>query len=346
MKENQMLACVIHGAHDLRVETVPEQPIGPRDAEVEIAVGGICGSDLSYFLKGAVGDFIVREPMVLGHEIVGTVARVGSDVDPKLVCQRVAVNPGKPCGVCGPCRAGRSNVCEDVFFLGSAARFPHVQGGFRERLVIGAQQLVALPDRLPFESAVFSEPLAVSNHAVHRAGDVRDQSVLVVGAGPVGALVTLVARHRGCNDVTVADLRDGALETARRVGATRTVNISGGTEELGSAQVVFEASGSPAGLATALQSVVRGGIVVQVGLLPTGPVSVPGNLIVTKDVDVRGSFRFSAAEFEEAVDMLAQGLDVAPLVTARMDIGIAGEAFKLASDRAASVKVQLTFGDR
>lgn len=343
MKVDHMLACVIHGAHDLRVETVAEQAIGPRDAEVAVAVGGICGSDLSYFLKGAVGDFVVREPMILGHEVVGTVSRTGPDVDPKLVGRRIAVNPGRPCGVCGPCRMGRSNVCEDVYFLGSAARFPHVQGGFRERLVVGSQQLVALPDDLPFESAVFAEPLAVSNHAVHRAGDVAHRSVLVVGAGPVGALVTLVARHRGCSDVTVTDLRDGPLETARRVGATRTINISTGIDELDAAEVVFEASGSPAGLATAIQSVVRGGIVIQVGLLPASSVAVPGNLIVTKDLDVRGSFRFTAAEFEEAVAMLAEGLDVAPLVTARMGIGAATQAFALASDRAASVKVQLSF---
>jgi L-idonate 5-dehydrogenase len=341
-----MLACVIHGAHDLRVEAVEEQSIGPDEAEVAIAVGGICGSDLSYFLKGAVGDYLVREPMVLGHEVAGTVTRAGANADSGLVGQRVAINPGRPCGLCGPCRAGKSNVCENVFFLGSAARFPHVQGGFRERLVVGASQLVALPDSLPFETAIFAEPLAVSNHAVHRAGDVRDRSVIVIGAGPVGALVTLVARQRGCSDIAVADLRDGPLQTARRVGATRTINISDGTEDLGTAEVVFEASGSPAGLATALQSVVRGGKVIQVGLLPAGLVSVPGNLIVTKDLDVRGSFRFTGPEFNEAVTMLAEGLDVAPLISARMDIADAGEAFALASDRATSVKVQLTIGPR
>jgi L-idonate 5-dehydrogenase len=346
MKVGQMLACVIHGAHDLRVEAVEEQPIGPNDAEVAIAVGGICGSDLSYFQKGAVGDFVVREPMVLGHEVVGTVARTGAGVDSSLVGRRVAINPGKTCGVCGPCRAGKSNVCESVVFLGSAARFPHVQGGFRERLVIGASQLVLLPDGLSFESAVFAEPLAVASHAVNRSGEVRGRRLLVVGAGPVGSLVTLVSRHRGCADITVTDLFDGPLQTARSAGATRTVNVSSGSEELGTADVVFEASGSPAGLATALQSVGRGGTVVQLGLLPAGLISVPGNLIVAKDLDVRGSFRFTAAEFDEAVTLLAGGLDVAPFVSARMDILAAGEAFTLASNRAASVKVQLTIGER
>lgn len=340
-----MIACVIHGAHDVRVEEVAQQPIGQMDAEVAIAIGGICGSDLSYFLKGGVGDFVVRQPMILGHEVAGRVARVGAGVDPGVVGQRVVVNPGRPCARCGPCLAGRPNICEDVYFLGSAARFPHVQGGFRERLVVDASQLVRLPDSLSFESAVFAEPLAVAVHAVHRAGAVRDRSVIIVGAGPVGALLTLVARHAGCDDVSVADLRDAALETARRVGATRTVNISGGQEGLGTADVVFEASGTAAGLATALQCAGRGGTVVQLGLLPTGLSSLPGNLIVTRELTVHGSFRFTGAEFEEAVTTLAGGLDVAPLVTAQLGIGAAAEAFALASDRAASVKVQLIIGD-
>jgi L-idonate 5-dehydrogenase len=339
-----MLACVIHGAHDLRVENVEEQSIGPLDAEVAIAVGGICGSDLSYFQKGAVGDFVVRQPMVLGHEVVGTVSRTGADVDSGLVGQRVAINPGRPCGACGPCRSGRSNICEAMIFLGSAARFPHVQGGFRERLVVAASQLVALPDSLEFETAVFAEPLAVAIHAVHRSGGVAGRRVLVTGAGPVGSLVTLVARSQGSGDVTVTDLHDGPLQTARRAGAARTINVSVDNGELGEPEVVFEASGSPAGLGTALEAVVRGGTVVQVGLLPAGVISVPGNLLVAKDLDVRGSFRFTGAEFNEAVATLAGGLDVAPFVSARMNLLAAAEAFALASNRAASVKVQLTIG--
>ncbi len=339
-----MIACVVHGAHDVRVEDVPEQPVGQGQVEVAVAIGGICGSDLSYYLKGGVGDFVLREPMVLGHEVAGTVARVGPGVDPATSGRRVVVNPGRPCGTCHRCRTGRSNICDDVLFLGSAARFPHVQGGFRERLVVDAVQAVVVPDGLALDAAVFAEPLAVAIHAAHRAGDVSAGSVIIVGAGPVGALLTLVARHAGCADVTVADLRDTALRTAERAGATRTVNISAGHDGLGLADVVFEASGSAAGLATALQSVVRGGIVVQLGLLPGGNVALPGNLIVAREIDVRGSFRFTSGEFEEALAALAGGLQVAPLVTAQLGIDVAPEAFELAADRTASVKVQLRFG--
>jgi len=339
-------ACVIHGAHDLRVEDIDRQPVGTDEVEVAVAVGGICGSDLSYFLKGAVGDFRVREPMVLGHEVVGIVAKTGDGVDPRMVGRRVAINPSRPCGRCVLCRASRDNICGHGTFLGSAAPFPHVQGGFRERLVIHASQVVPIPQRLSFEMAVFAEPLAVAIHALHRAGDPRDRAVIVIGAGPIGSLLTLVARHRGCASATVADLRDEPLEAARLVGATRTVNTSAGDDGLEPGDMVFEASGTPGGLATALRSVSRGGTVVQVGLLPGIPVPVPGSLIATTELTLHGSFRFTGAEFQEAVTLLAEGLDVAPLLTARIALNSALEAFTLASDRTASLKVQLIVGGR
>jgi L-idonate 5-dehydrogenase len=339
-------ACVIHGAHDLRVEDVDRQPVGPDQVEVAIDVGGICGSDLSYFMKGAVGDFRVREPMVLGHEVVGIVAKAGDGVDPRMVGGRVAVNPSRPCGRCVLCQAGRDNICGHGSFLGSAAPFPHVQGGFREHLVIQASQLVPIPRRLSFETAVFAEPLAVAIHALHRAGDPRDRAVIVIGAGPIGALLTLVARHRGCASLTVADLRDEPLQAARLVGATRTVNTSAGDDDLEPGDIVFEASGAPAGLATALRSVSRGGSVVQVGLLPGVQVPLPANVIATTELTLRGSFRFTGAEFREALTLLAKGMDVSPLLTARIALDSALEAFTLASDRAASMKVQLVVGGR
>ncbi len=337
-------ACVIHGAHDLRVEDVERQPVGPNEVEVAVAVGGICGSDLSYFLKGAVGDFRVLEPMVLGHEVVGIVAKSGDGVDPRMVGRRVAINPSRPCGRCVLCHAGRDNVCAHGSFLGSAAPFPHVQGGFRERLVVQASQLVPIPPQLSFETAVFAEPLAVAIHALHRADDPRDRDVIVVGAGPIGGLLTLVARHRGCASVTVADLRDEPLQTAQLLGATRVANTSAGDESLEPGDIVFEASGTPGGLGTALGALRRGGTVVQVGLLPGTPVAVPGSVIATTELTLRGSFRFTGAEFQEAVTLLAEGLDVTPLLTARIALNSALEAFTLASDRATSLKVQLIVG--
>ena len=334
-----MRACVIHGAHDIRVEDVAAQPMADDEVAVAIAVGGICGSDLSYYSKGAVGDFVVREPMILGHEVVGRVVSAGAQVPPSVVGRRVAVNPSRPCGECPACLAGRTNICTSMTFLGSAARFPHVQGGFREQLVVSASQLVPLPDGLSYERAVFAEPLSVALHGLHRSGGVAGRRVLVTGAGPIGALVTALAARAGAASVTVTDIVDPPLATVRKVGATDTLNVGSGATPA-EADVVFEASGSAAALAMALNAVVRGGTVVQLGLLPPGTVQVPANLVVSKEVDLHGSFRFGP-EFDQAVQVLAKGLTVEPLLAARLDLENAPEAFQLATRREAGMKVQL-----
>jgi L-idonate 5-dehydrogenase len=137
---------------------------------VRIEAGGICGSDLHYYLHGGFGTVRVREPMILGHEIAGTVAAIGGEVSRVAVGDRVAVNPSHPCGHCRYCRMGLQQHCTEMRFFGSAMRFPHVQGGFREQLVVGEDQAVKLPKHVPAALAAFAEPLAVCLHAVKRAG--------------------------------------------------------------------------------------------------------------------------------------------------------------------------------
>ena len=139
--DESVQAVVAHGAHDLRVEEVANPELSPLDAEVALVVGGICGSDLHYYHQGGVGDFLIQQPLVLGHEIAGTVLRVGERVE-LAPGERVVIDPSSPCGLCPMCRRGRPNLCSAVQFLGSAARFPHVQGGFRERLITRASNCV------------------------------------------------------------------------------------------------------------------------------------------------------------------------------------------------------------
>ncbi len=290
-----MRACVIHGAGDLRVEDIDPSPVGENEVEVTIELGGICGSDLHYFRHGGVGDFTIKAPMVLGHEIVGTVLRVGASVDGWMPGQRVAVNPSKPCTSCYGCTSGHYNLCSDMQFLGSAARMPHIQGGFKERHVARADQLVALPDHLRSEVAVFAEPLAVAMHAVARAGALLGQRVLVTGAGPIGALITAAARRAGAASVVVTDLADEPLAIVRRSGATDTINVANSPNDLteaGEFDITFEASGAPPALNTAVEATRRGGRIIMVGLLPPGTVPMMGNRLVTKEIDLHGSFRF------------------------------------------------------
>ena len=242
-----MFACVVHGAMDLRVDELADPVPGPGQSLVEIAYGGICGSDLHYYHRGAVGDFRLRQPMVLGHEVVGTVVVDGEGGPP--VGTRVAVHPARPCGHCRECLSGRRNICRDAGYLGSAARFPHVQGGFARLLAVPAERLVPLPDGLPLQRAALAEPLAVALHAVHRAGDVAGQEVLVTGSGPIGCLVVVALRAAGAGRIVVSDLVDEALAVATAVGADEVVRADRADDERWPAEpdVVIEASGSAAG---------------------------------------------------------------------------------------------------
>lgn len=267
-----MLGCVIHGQGDLRVEELPAGEPGPGQALVAVRYGGVCGSDLHYWRHGGVGDFRLKEPMLLGHEVVGTVVSYGDGASGPLAGTAVAVHPATPCGRCPECADGRRNVCRDTRYLGSAARFPHVQGAFAARVAVPADQLRALPAGLDLRRAALAEPLSVALHAVRRAGEVAGRHVLVTGAGPIGCLVVAAAKAAGAARVTVTDLLPAALRYARIAGADTVVRAdepddAGWPSEV---DVAIEASGVAAGLDTCLRLVRRGGVVVQLGMLPPG----------------------------------------------------------------------------
>ncbi|RPF32298.1 L-idonate 5-dehydrogenase [Streptomyces sp. TLI_185] len=340
-----MLGCVIHGQDDLRVEELPVPEPGPGQALVAVRYGGVCGSDLHYWKHGGVGDFRLKEPMLLGHEVVGTVVAYGSpDASGPAAGTAVAVHPATPCDVCPECVEGRRNVCRDTRYLGSAARFPHVQGGFAAQVVVPAEQLRPLPEGLDLRRAALAEPLSVALHAVRRAGDVRGRHVLVTGAGPIGCLVVAAAKAAGAARVTVTDLLPAALEYARRAGADTLVRADD-PEDAGwpsEVDVAVEASGVAAGLDTCLRLVRRGGVVVQLGMLPPGPSPFAGNLVVSREIELRGAFRFDT-EFDEALRLLAAEPAFDALVSAVVPVREAESAFALAADRSRSCKVLLDF---
>ncbi|MFE9453242.1 L-idonate 5-dehydrogenase [Streptomyces sp. NPDC006739] len=341
-----MLGCVIHGTGDLRVEELPVPRPGPGQALVAVRYGGVCGSDLHYWRHGGVGDFRLREPMVLGHEVVGTVTGYGVRASGPAPGTAVAVHPATPCGGCPECRAGRPNVCRDTRYLGSAARFPHVQGGFAAHVVVPAEQVRALPAGLEPRRAALAEPLSVALHAVRRAGDVRGRHVLVTGAGPIGCLVVAAAKAAGAARVTVTDLVPLALRYATAVGADTAVRADDPADPGWPAEVdvAVEASGVAAGLETCLRRVRRGGVVVQLGMLPPGESPFAGNLLVSREIELRGAFRFGA-EFDEALPLLAGRPEFDTLISAVLPVAAAESAFALAADRGRSCKVLLDFTD-
>ncbi|MGI5453444.1 L-idonate 5-dehydrogenase [Streptomyces sp. CA-249302] len=339
--------CVIHGQGDLRVEELAVPTPGPGQALVAVRYGGVCGSDLHYWLHGGVGDFRLREPMVLGHEVVGTVVAYGVGASGPVPGTAVAVHPATPCGVCPECADGRRNVCRDTRYLGSAARFPHVQGGFAAQVVVPAEQLRAVPEGLGLRRAALAEPLSVALHAVRRAGEVTGKHVLVTGAGPIGCLVVAAAKAAGAAQVTVTDLLPEALRYARAAGADTVVRAddpddAGWPAEEYEVDTAVEASGVAAGLDTCLRLVRRGGVVVQLGMLPPGQSPFAGNLVVSREIELRGAFRFDA-EFDAALELLAAEPAFDALVSAVVPVREAESAFVLAADRSRSCKVLLDF---
>ena len=345
-----MRACVIHQAEDLRLEEHDAPQLTSGRVLIRVRAGGICGSDLHYYFEGKNGDFVIREPFIPGHEVAGEVAEVGAEVRRIRPGMRVAIHPGRTCGRCAACHAGRGNLCRNVFFMGSASRFPHMQGGFADYVVVDESQCHPVSDDLSFGTAAFAEPLAVALHAVERAGPILGRSVLITGAGPIGLLVLLAARQAGADRTCITDILDGPLALAASLGADATVNVANSPAELEAErqradgfEVAFEVSGNPAGLASCLELVQPGGIVVQVGSLPAGQVPVAGNLVMAKEIDLRGSMRFDR-EFAHAVACLDRGLiDVAPLLTATVPAADAGNAFALARQRDRHAKVQISF---
>ncbi|WP_024706817.1 L-idonate 5-dehydrogenase, partial [Martelella sp. AD-3] len=309
----------------------------------------ICGSDLHYYNHGGFGDVRIREPMILGHEVAGTIAALGSGVSNFAVGDRVAISPSRPCNTCEYCLKGLQNHCLNMRFYGSAMPMPHIQGAFRETLVAEAWQCHKVADNVSFGEAAMAEPLAVTLHAVSRAGSLLGKRVLVSGCGPIGALCIVAARAHGAREIVVTDVMDDVLPYAEAVGANRVINVAQKPEDLaayadgkGKFDVMFEASGNARALATGLQTLAPRGILVQLGL--GGEVGLPQNMVVSKEIDIRGSFRFHR-EYGLAVDLLNQGrIDVKPLISGTYPLADAVAAFDAASDRSKSMKVQLAFG--
>ena len=343
-----MTAVVIHAAHDLRVEPHAAPDPGPGEVRIRIGRGGICGSDLHYYHAGGFGTVRVKQPMVLGHEVAGTVEAIGPGVTHVAPGDEVAVNPSLPCGTCAQCQAGRPIHCTEMRFLGSAMRMPHVQGAFRSAFTCEAARAVKLPPGLSVERAAFAEPLSVCLHAASQAGPLLGARVLVTGAGPIGVLCVAVARLAGAREIVATDLVPEPLAIARAMGADRTHALQAEPDALaayaagkGHFDVAFEASGAGAALVGALAAIRPGGTVVQVGV--GGEASVPLSALVAREARLVGTFRFHA-EFAHAVEVLAAGrLDPTPMLTAVVPAAEAVRAFDLASDRRRAMKVQLAF---
>lgn len=343
-----MRACVVAGAGNLRIENVEERALEAGEVRLALAYGGICGSDLHYYRHGRVANSIIYQPMVLGHEFSATVVEIAPDSALKPG-DKVAVNPSKPCGECEYCRGNDNHLCQNMRFMGSAARRPHEMGGFNERPVVNEWQCIAVPADTDLRLLALCEPYAVALHGVSRAGDIRGLEVLVTGAGPIGILVALAARQAGAARVVITDIVDGALHKAAEIAGAIPVNVStregiAQVEELcgDRVTVVYEASGAPQAFALAMNCIRKKGIFVQVGFMPPDA-QINTAPVLIKELSMTGAYRFSS-EFDEAVRRVVSGeVDLSAMLTASYTFDDVLVAMDAAADKQNHVKVTLEF---
>jgi L-idonate 5-dehydrogenase len=340
-----MLAARIHAKEDLRLDPLEMPAPGPGEVLLRLGAGGICGSDLHYYFEGRNGSFVVREPLIPGHEASGVVEAVGPGVTRVRKGDNVAISPSHACGRCEGCRSGREQLCSNMKFLGSASLYPHVQGMFQQYFVMGERQCYPVAGGVSLGELAFAEPLAVGLHTVKRGPELFGKSVLVTGAGTIGCLTIMAARLAGAARITVSDVLDRPLEKAREVGAEVTLRADREGDKLTSPQfdVCYEVSGNFGALKSCVASVKKGGVVVQAGTLPHEPLPFVVNDIMAKEIDLRGVFRWGV-EFDWAVDYIStRRVDVRPLLSGQFPLSDAVAAFHAAADKTRNTKVQVVY---
>lgn len=339
-------ALVLEEKHRLSLRPFPlQEKLGANDVRIAIHTVGICGSDVHYYTHGGIGPFVVREPMILGHEASGTITEVGTEVTELKPGDRVCMEPGIPSVRGRATRMGLYNLDPDVRFWAT----PPIHGILRASVVHPAEFTFKLPDSVSFAAGAMVEPLAVGVHAVTKAKAAPGHIAVVMGAGPIGLVTVMAALAAGCAHVIVSDIEDGKLDLARKLGAVTTVNVRSAelvdavmraTDGWG-ADVVYECSGSAHAAASVFAPLAPGGVVVYVGI-PLTAVAFDVAAAQIKEARIEHVFRY-AHVFPRCVAMLASGaIDVAPLVTRTFAFEESIAAFELAASAPADqVKMQI-----
>lgn len=304
---------------------------GPRQAVVRIESVGVCGSDTTYFTVGRIGDWVVDGPIVLGHEVAGTVVALGRDVSRVRVGDRVAIEPGTPCRDCEDCTAGNYHLCADLVFLATP---PH-DGALTQFMVVDERNLFAMPDHMSFDEGAMLEPLSVGIWACRRAGLQPGDRVLVSGAGPVGVLAAQVARALGASVVRLADISPYRLEVAAGLGFE--VEQAGGGSTVPEFDVLLECSGAPTALGDGLWRLRNGGRAAMVGM-PKQSVELPLSRLNVRELSVSLVNRY-AHTWPTAMALVASGrVDAGAIVTHHFGLDDTAEALMLAANEPRSMK--------
>lgn len=330
-----MHAAVLTPDLEFRIEERSRPDPGPDEVLVRVDAVGVCGSDVHYWRHGRIGDYVVDDDLILGHESAGEVVATGDGVTDLAAGDRVALEPGVPCGECRHCRSGAYNRCPEVEFMAT----PPDDGALCEYVAWPADFAYRLPESVSTVAGALCEPFSVGIHACRRGGVGVGDSLLVTGAGPIGDAAVAAGRAAGATDVTVTDVVDAKLDRVGARGATRTLRgdetdvpttVRAATD--GGVDVAIEASGSEAGLTDAIQSVAPGGTVVLVGLPGERELPVDIHRLIDRELDVRGSFRYRDT-YPTAVGLLDAGrVDLEDTVDATYALDDVAAAFERATD--------------
>lgn len=329
-------AAVLYAPHDMRIEERPVPRSGPREVLIEIKAVGVCGSDVHYYEHGRIGTYVVRQPLILGHESSGVIVDVGEGVSRERIGQRVAIEPGVPDGVCRQCRTGHYNLCPNVRFFGT----PPIDGAFTNYVTILSDFAYTLPDQMSDEEGALIEPLSVGLWACRKAKLQGGDHVLITGAGPVGILAMKVALALGVTEITMTDISPQRLEVARQLGATRTVNVAqqslvdAGVE----ADVLIECSGNQRALKDGIHALQPAATAVAVGMGPGEEASIPLSFIQNRELILTGTFRY-ANTYADAIALVASGhIDLKPIITGHYTLAEAEQALQATKNDPANIK--------
>jgi L-iditol 2-dehydrogenase len=324
-------AAVMTALETVEVRDVGEPTVRPHQALVRVEAVGVCGSDTAYLRVGRIGDYVVEDPIILGHEVAGQVLAVGDEVMNVAVGDRVAVEPGTPCRRCHECLAGRYHLCPDLEFFAT----PPYDGALVQRLAVDARNLHRLPDSMSYEQGALVEPLSVGIWGCKRAGLVPGDDVLVTGAGPVGLLSAAAARAFGALSVVVTDVSEFRLDLARRMGfeAERSDAASGRTFD-----VLLECSGAPGVLAGGLRRLRPAGRAAMIGMSKEEAIPLPLSQLNVNELTISLVNRYQNT-WPLGIALIADGrVDVDPLVTHHFGLDETLDALLLAGRVPDSVK--------
>lgn len=329
-----MKVALLHQIRDIRLEERERPSFTPDEVLIRIKSVGVCGSDVTYFVQGRIGNQIVTAPHILGHECSGEIVDIGADVKGIEAGMRVTIEPGIPCRRCPSCRTGHYNICPDIRFLGT----PPIPGAYREYMSCPADFVFPLPSSLNYDEGAMIEPLAVAVHAVD-LGNVRNgDNVAILGTGSIGLLTLQCAISAGASFSLATDLIPERLRLAEKYGANVTIDsgkenavqrIKEETNDRG-VDIVFETAGETETFQESIHIVRPGGTVVFIGICREDMISLDFQAARKKELTIKNIRRFRHT-YRRAISLVARGkVEVKSLVTHRFNLSQLPEAFALA----------------